>query len=181
VEYFRLATSSLINRNQQGDRAWSRVIESTVKAKRIEPLVRALCRDMKPVTIPTESGLLLPGTSISARADIIARVLSRLTLGFLRLCHPEVDGPSLDIEVTHIHQFKLGSIVKSGVAEKFTSYSIGDGVYRHWRAVSDSDTSFGMFVHVFYDAAAWMIRHKRGDGIITLHGAPDWKQRLRSD
>lgn len=181
VEYFRVAASSLINRNEQGDRAWSRVRESTVKAKRIEGLLEELRRGIKPVTIPTETGLLLPGAEIPARADIVARVVARLTLGFIRLTHPEVDTQLLDMEVTHIHQFKLGSIVKSRVAKVFTPYSVGGGVYRHWRAFSETDTHFGMFVHVFYDAAAWMVMHTRGTGIITLYGAPNWKQRLRTD
>jgi hypothetical protein len=181
VEYFRLATSLLLNRNKQGDRAWSRVRESTLKATRIKPLIEELRRGMKPTTIATEGGVLLPGTEIPVRADVIARVVARLTLGFVRLTHPEVDTQSLDMEVTHIHQFKLRSIVKSGVAKVFTPYSIGDGVYRHWRAVSKTDTDFGMFVHVFYDAAAWLVTHNRGNGSITLHGAPDWKQRLQPD
>jgi hypothetical protein len=179
VEYFRLATSSLMNRNEQGDRAWSRVVESTLKAARIKPLIDELRGGIKPITITTQAGLLLPGTEIPARADVIARVIARLTLGFIRLTHPEVDTQSVDMEVTHIHQFKLNAIEKSGVATVFTPYSLGDGVYRHWRAFSESDTHFGMFVHLFYGAAAWMVMHKRGDGVITLYGAPDWKQRLR--
>jgi hypothetical protein len=111
------------------------------------------------------------------QAEVVNRVLVRITKGFLSLIHPEIDRSTLDFHVTHLDQFKLDSIVHSGVADKFVYYSVGDGVYRHWRGLAAEDTRIGMWVHMFYDAAAWVVQHEPGDGRITVFGANNWAQR----
>jgi hypothetical protein len=109
---------------------------------------------------------------------VISRVLVRITKGFLYLTHPEIDRASLDFHLTQIHQFKLDSIIRSGVADKFTHYSIGDGVYQHRRALAVEDNRVGMWVHMFYDAGTWLVQHRPGDGRMTIRGASNWEQRL---
>jgi hypothetical protein len=175
-EYFRLAASSLVNRNAAGSKAWQRTVQSTLKKRRIGKLIDELHESIKPTQISTPFGSL-DVVQIGARADVISRVLVRITKGFLYLTHPEIDRSRLDFHITQIHQFKLESIVASGVAQAFTHYSIGEGVYRHWRALSADDIRKGLWVHMFYEAAVWMVDHRPGDGRITLHGAEGWEQR----
>jgi hypothetical protein len=175
-EYFRLAVSSLANRNAAGSKSWQRTVESTLKKRRIGKLIDEMRESVKPTRISTAFGLL-DVVQIGARADIITRVLVRITKGFLYLTHPEIDRSRLDFHITQIHQFKLESIVASGVAQAFTHYAMTEGVYRHWRALRVDDIREGLWVHMFYEAAAWMVDHRPGDGRITLHGAKDWEQR----
>jgi len=160
-EYFRLAVSSLINANQSGKRVWKqRVVSQPCLQNRIKGLVDEIRKDIRPAILSTPSGDVY-GTAISIRADIISSVLARVTKGLLSIVHPEVDRNSLAFEITQIDQFKLNSIVASGVADAFTHYVVGEGVYRHWRALSAEDTHFGIWVHMFYDAATWVLRHER--------------------
>lgn len=175
-EYFRLAVSSLINRNVAGSKSWQRTVESTLKKRRIGKLIDELRESVKPVQISTPLGSV-DVVEIGVRAEVISRALVRITKGFLYLTHPEIDRSNLDFHITQIHQFKLDSIVISGVEDAFTHYSIGDGVYRHWRGLGADDMRRGLWVHMFYDAATWMVDHRPGDGRITLHGARDWEQR----
>jgi hypothetical protein len=160
-EYFRLAVSSLINANRIGKLVWKdRVIESTLNANRIKGLIDEVRRGIRPAVLSTSFGDL-NGTVIPVRADIIVSVLIRMTKALLSIVHPEVDRDSLEFEVTQMDQFKLDSINASGVSAHFTHYIVGDGVYRHWRALSAEDTYFGIWVHMFYDAATWVLRHER--------------------
>jgi hypothetical protein len=177
VEYFRLAASTLINRNPQGKRIWERVVEHTLTSGRIKDLIKDLRNRTRPTRIETPTGVI-EASEFSFTAEHINRVLVRTTRGFLSLWHTEVDGSGLDFEISQIHQFKLESIATSGVTSKFTAYAMGDGVYRHWRGLATEDHRRGLWVHLFYDAAAWMVMHTEGDGRITIHGAKDWEQRL---
>jgi len=172
-----LAASVLINRNPQGKRIWQRVVESTVASGRIKHLVEEVRNRIRPARIETSAGII-EASEISITATHVNRVLIRITRGFLYLTHPNVDGAKLDFHITQIHQFKLGAIATSGVTDKFTTYGMGNGVYRHWRGLAAEDDRRGLWVHLFYGAAAWMVRHTEGDGCITLHGAKDWQQRL---
>jgi hypothetical protein len=173
-EYFRLSVSSLINRNAIGTKSWRRVVESTLSAQRISEWIRELRENVEPVLLRLP-GSLTYGSRISVRADVVSRVLVRITKGFLYLTHPEIDRSALDFHITHIDQFKLDSIVISGVADKFTTYGMGEGVYRHWRALSSEDDRLGMWVHMFYDAAMWLVEHRPGCDQITIHGADGWE------
>lgn len=129
-EYFRLAVSSLTNRNVAGSKSWQRTVESTLRKRRIGKLIDEMRESVKPTRISTPFGLL-DVVQIGARADIITRVLVRITKGFLYLTHPEIDRSGLDFHITQIHQFKLESIVASGVDQAFTRYAMAEGVYRH--------------------------------------------------
>jgi hypothetical protein len=175
-EYFRLAVSSLINRNVAGSKSWKRTVESTLQKRRIGKLIDELAESIKPAQISTPVGSFAV-VQIGPRAEVINRVLVRITKGFLCLTHPEIDRSKLDFHITQIHQFKLQSIFLSGVAHTFSHYVMGDGVYRHWRALGSEDIRRGLWIHMFYEAAAWMVDHRPGDGRITLHGAKGWEQR----
>ena len=122
---------------------------------------------MKPVRLVTSAGAV-PAAQLAFEADVINRVLVRITKGFLYLTHPEIDRSKLDFHVTQIDQFKLHSIVASGVATALATYSVGDGVYRHWRGLVDEDNRNGLWIHMFYEAAVWMIQHEPGDDRVTV-------------
>lgn len=177
VEYFRLAASAFINRNPQGKQIWQRVVESTVRSGRIKHLVEEVRKGIRPARIQTPTGILA-AAEVSITAAPINRVLVRITRGFLYLTHPDVDDSKLDFHITQLHQFKLGAIAASGVTEKFASYEMGNGVYRHWRGLAAEDNRRGLWIHMFYGAAAWMVWHTEGDGCITVEGAKKWDQRL---
>src|SRR6266446_2126634 len=102
-EYFRLAVSSLINRNLAGSKSWQRTVESTLKKRRIAKLIDELRNSIKPVQISTPRGSLSL-VQIGARAEVTNRVLVRITKGFLCLTHPELDRSKLNFHITQIHQ-----------------------------------------------------------------------------
>lgn len=157
-EYFRIAASCLMNVNQTGKLIWTeKVLTSTLQARRIGTLVDEVADSVKPATVKTRFGDI-PATTIEFDALRINSVLIRLTKGFLYKTHPDLDRGKLSFEVTNIDQFKLHSIVDSGVDANFTQFAIGD-VYRHWRALAIQDNYYGIWVHMFYGASVWMLRH----------------------
>ena len=172
-EYLRLATSLSINRSEKGDLAFERVKTSTLKSNRIGELLEELRSSMKqPVQVETPVGKI---EAAQLNPQPINRCLVQITKGILAANHPEIDLRALDFEITRIDQFKLESIVQSGIAERFIRWSIGDGVYDSWRAVAREDLANGATVHSFYESAVWMVFwHSPGDGQITVHGADDW-------
>lgn len=108
-EYFRLAVSAPINRNVFAAKSWQRVAESTLPKRRIGRLIDELCGTVRPGLLITSLGRI-PASQIGVRADVISRVLVRITKGFLYLTHPEIDRSNLDFHLTQIHQFKLDSL-----------------------------------------------------------------------
>lgn len=180
VEYFRLAASALINKNPQGIRTWRRVVGSTISSGRIKDLIEVLRKRAKPTRLRTASGTV-EAMEFGFDADRINRILVSITRGFLTLWSPEIDNSKLDFEIVHMHQFKLEAIatfVRSEVGRMFLPYAVGDGVYRHWRGQVTDDYRHGLWIHVFYDAASWLVKHSPGDGRITIPGVKDWEQRL---
>jgi hypothetical protein len=101
-EYFRLAASAVINRNASGTKSWHRVTESTLPKRRIGRLIDELRKTIRPTVLITPGGAI-PASEIGARADVISRVLVRVTKGFLYLTHPEIDRSRLDFHLTQIH------------------------------------------------------------------------------
>tara|TARA_R110000850_G_scaffold83838_3_gene179908 strand:+ start:699 stop:1409 length:711 start_codon:yes stop_codon:yes gene_type:complete len=174
-EYLRLAASILFNRNEKGSESFKRVVESTLPGGRIKSRVDELRESMEPIRLPSSAGDIA-ATKAFVDADAINRSLVRVTKGIISISHPEVDLQSLDFEITQIDQFKLDSIVTSGVAEHFAHWSVGDGVYRNWRAFDEANTSHGIIVHMFYDAAIWMVKFEPGTGRTTLYGFDDCSQ-----
>jgi hypothetical protein len=172
-EYLRLATSSLFNGNAKAKAAWSRVVESTIPAGRIRDRVSALRESMKPTVVETPMGNIA-ASQFHIDAEQINRCLVRITKGILFSGHPEVDLKVLDFEITLIDQFKLDLIVSSGLADTFSHWAIGDGVYHNWRAVDRENSARGMMVHLFYEAACWMVKFEPGSGQVTLSGIEDW-------
>lgn len=166
-----------MNRNTAGKKAWDRAVQRTLRRRRIGRLIDSLRESLRPVMLVTPVGAV-PATQVGVQVEVINRVLVRITKGFLHITHPEVDRSRLDFDVTQLDQFKLNSIAHSGVVEKFTHYATDNGVYRHWRAMAMEDTRVGMWVHLFYDAAAWIVRHKPGDGRITVYGVSNWEHRV---
>ena len=180
VEYFRLATSTLINKNAQGTRAWKRVVSSTIPSGRIQDLIEVLRKRARPTRLHTSTGIV-DAMQFVFDAERINRILVSITRGFLTLWNPEIENSQLDFEIVHMHQFKLettATFVRSEVGRLFVPYTVGDGVYRHWRGLVTDDCRHGLWIHVFYDAASWLVKHSPGDGRITMHGAKDWEQRL---
>lgn len=174
-EYLRVAASSLINANPIGKERFERVIESTVPSGRIKKEIADVSDLVEPVTLQTPTG------DIEARrhgfdASIICRSLVRITKGFLVTSHPELETRNLDFEITHIDQFKLDSLVTSGMTLRFTKWSVGDGVYTNYRAASVEHPNCGLMVHQFYSAAVWMIRYQAGTGLMTSTHHPDWNE-----
>jgi hypothetical protein len=176
-EYLRLATSGLINALPMARAAWDRVIASTIKHRRIAKLIDDLKGEIKPVVLSTPMGKL-SASQFAIQAEPINRSLVRITRGILANTHPEVSTGSLDYEVTQIHQFKIESVVLSGIADTFPCFQLGDGIYTNWRAVSEDDHSLGLMVHAFYGAAMRMVQHEHGTGRISVMGAPGWSQSL---
>ena len=109
--------------------------------------------------------------------ESINRCLVRITKGILTETHPEIDLHFLDFEVTQIDQFKLEAILTSGVADAFTRWSVGDGVYDSWRAIASERSDLGMMVHLFYHSASWSVRWRPGFGRMSVFGIDgDWSQ-----
>ena len=176
-EYLRLATSSLINALPVARRSWDRVINSTIKQRRIGELIDDLRKEIKPVVLNTPAGKL-SAAQFPIQAEPINRSVVRITRGILSVTHPEVATANLDYAITQIDQFKLDSIKTSGISDGLPCYQLGDGVYTNWRGVSDENHAFGLMVHAFYGAAVWLVQHQPGTGRITLFGAPGWSQPL---
>lgn len=174
-EYLRMATSGLINAIPLARKSWDRVIESTLKDRRIPELIDELKREAKPILLTTPFGAL-PASQFPIDIEPINRSIVRITRGILAATHPEVKSANLDYEITQIDQFKLDSIIHSGIADKLPCYQVGEGVYTNWRAVSETDHRFGLMVHAFYGAAMWMVMHKPGKGKISIFGATNWSQ-----
>lgn len=174
-EYFRVATSSLINAHPTGKTSFKRVVESTIPSRRISRQIAKLRDNVEPVTLRTPDG------DIEARrhgfdASTICRVLVRITKGLLAASNPELDTSNLDFEITHIDQFLTDSLKKAGVTNHFTRWSVGEGVYTNYCAASAEDYGRGIMVHVFYGAAVWMVRYHSGTGLMKSSKHPDWSE-----
>jgi hypothetical protein len=158
-----------------GKVAFERVVESTIPKRRIGKHIDELRDNVEPVILRTPRG------DIDARrhgfdASMICRCLVRITKGFLATTHPDLDTTKLDFEITHIDQFRTESLVTSGLTKHFTKWSVGEGVYTHFRAVSAENQASGIMAHVFYGAAVWMVRYQPGDGLIRSAGHSGWSE-----
>lgn len=174
-EYLRLATSGLLNAHAKGKLAFDRVVESTLPKRRIGKLIDELRAGIEPIVVKTPQEDI-SASRIPVDAPTICRSVVRITKGILAATHPEVDTSGFDFEISHIDQFKRDSLVTSGVAGRFTQWSVGEGVYQNWRAVSAEDAQRGVMVHSFYGAAIWTVKYQPGEGVITLTTHPGWSQ-----
>lgn len=172
-EYFRVATSSLINAHPTGQTTFDRVVESTLPSGRIKKEIADLSSLVETVTLRTDNGTI-EASRHGFDATLICRSLVRMTKGFIAGSHPDLPTTELDFEITHIDQFNTQSLVTSGLTEHFTKWSAGDGVYTNYRAASAETLGRGMMVHVFYDAAVWVIRYQPGTGLMKSSQHPDW-------
>ena len=174
-EYLRMAASSLINAHPTGKVAFERVVESTIQKRRIGKHIDALRHNVEPIILRTPDG------DIDARlhgfdASLICRCLVRITKGFLAATHPDLETTKHDFEIMHIDQFRTECLATSGLTKHFTKWSVGDGVYTHFRAVSAENQASGMMTHVFYGAAVWMVRYQPGTGLMTSSQHPGWSE-----
>jgi len=172
-EYLRLATCSYFNGNAKAKDALKRVVESTLPAGRIRDRVSAIRESMKPIVLNTPLGPI-NASQFHIDADAINRCLVRITKGIIWTCHPKVDTRPLDFEIHPIDQFDLDSIVLSGVADGFSHWCAGDGVFHNWHGFDPDNPARGIMVHLFYEAACWMVSFKPGSGRVTLFGIEDW-------
>ncbi len=172
-EYLRLATSLYFNGNEKAKKAWARVVESTLPKGRIRDRVSAIRESMKPTVVETPLGEI-DASQVHIDAEQINRCLVRITKGIICTSHPEVNLRSLDFEIQPIDQFNLDSLVQSGVADAFSHWAVGDGVYHNWRAVDRDNPARGMMVHLFYEAAGWTVWFEPGSGRVTLFSVKDW-------
>jgi len=146
--------------NPTGRMIWKRVVKSTLSSNRISQRIDDLRHTIEAAIIRTPYGVL-GANKLAFTAAPIERFLTRLTKGLVSIYHPEVNRDALFFHITQIDQFKLNSIILSGVAKHFKHFSVGKGVYKHWRAFGKEDTHLGMWVHVFYDSSTWLVAHSR--------------------
>jgi hypothetical protein len=161
-EYFRVAVSSMLDRSQSGERIWhERVVPSTFRARRIGRLLSEIAVEARPAVVRTAYGEV-PATAIPFRCDEINRVLIRITKGFLFLTHPEIDSASLNYRVTMIQQFRFTEMAPF-LNKSFPYFELGDGLFRMWRGLVDTDLRCGTWVYLFYDSAGFGVEHSADD------------------
>ncbi|MCX6851653.1 MAG: hypothetical protein NTY98_22355 [Verrucomicrobia bacterium] len=158
-EYFRVAVSAMINRSPDGERIWNeRVIPSTFKDRRIGVLLDECVAKSIPSSISTPFGVI-PSIAIPFRCEEIRRVLIRITKGFLFLTHPEVESGTIDYDVVIVPQFRAGDFAAS-LDGKMAYFELGNGIFRMWRGLADSDLRHGVWYYLFYNSAGFGVTHK---------------------
>jgi hypothetical protein len=160
-EYFRLAVSAAINVNGKGRSIWENAVPRTIQRKIISGLVADFNKTLRPISIKMESGNI-NGIHYTMDEKILRSVLMRITKGFLSIAMPDVERNDLEFEFLQINQFKTAeAIIGGGFDELCYHFSLGDGVYSYWSAIDKDNHSHGIWLHLFYGAACWIVTHNR--------------------
>ncbi|WP_265592988.1 hypothetical protein [Verrucomicrobium sp. BvORR034] len=150
-----MAVSSMINRSGDGERIWSeKVVGSTLRDRRIGPLIDEVVSESQPSFVKTEFGAL-PALVIPFRCDEIERVLIRMTKGFLRKTYPDVDASHFQFKVGMVQQFQVEEVY--GSLRNLHYFELGNGVFRMWYGISREYA--GIWAYLFYNSAGYFVSH----------------------
>jgi hypothetical protein len=172
-ESFRVVVTGFLNRNAQAERLWNqKTVPRTIKNKkgRVRDRIDEVRKSIRQIGLITPKGLVEAAELSFARGPI-DRVLTRMTKGFLSRLYPQIDRSLLHFTITPIDQFKLNDPVFEMFRKATLFFERGvEGrmaVYRCWFVVDDTYSLRGIWVHMFFDSATFMVEHK-SDRVIEL-------------
>ena len=77
--------------------------------------------------------------------------------GLLSVLYPEVDRNELSFTMTQLDQFKLNDSGFRRIQQTLRYLQRGNGVYRCWHYVETTYSLKGVWVHMFFDSAAYLV------------------------
>jgi hypothetical protein len=162
-----VAVSGFYNANPTGKAVWrDRVVPRTLKRKRLQQPIDEIRDSFKRIALLTPSGIH-EAAAFDLQQAPIERVVRKITLGMLALLYPEIDRSLLSFQMLLVDQFKLNNPAFDLMQRHLPCFHRGDGVYRCWHGVEDHYSLKGMWVHMFYGAATFMVA-QRSDRLIEL-------------
>lgn len=159
-EYLRLAVSGYYNNNPMGKRIWKeKAVESTMRKGRLRESVGAMGASIKRIALITPQGVK-DAFEVKVERAPIDRALTRMTKGFLAQLYPEIDRTLLTFQLTQLDQFKLNDAGFQKIRNMLSYFQKGDGVYRCWYGVDNVYSLMGIWIHIFFDSAAYVVEHR---------------------
>jgi hypothetical protein len=156
-EYFRLAVSGYYNSNLVGKRIWEeKSVASTVKKRRLRKSVDAMAGSLKKIALITPDGVE-DAFEVTIEKAPVNRVLIRITKGLLSLLYPEVNRDELSFHITQIDQFKLNDPGFRQIQNVLPYLQKGNGVYGCWHYVETTYSLKGVWIHMFFDSATYLV------------------------
>lgn len=166
-EYLRVAVSGQYNSNNIGKEVWKdKVVGSTLRKRRIRPAVNELSASFKQIALITPQGV---EDAIEGRmqAAPINRVLMRMTKGFLSLLYPEIDRGALTFRISQLDIFKVNHPLFEQIRCQLRYFERGNGVYRCWYQGDTNYSWKGLWTHMFFDSA-WYLVEQTSDRKIEM-------------
>lgn len=145
-ESFRVFVSSTLNRSIAGRWIWdNKVMDSTFKrSPKLKAAVKASLIDVDALI----NNQIVKATALTYPEENANKYLIRLTKGFTRLFHPEIDYTNAKFKVW---QVTPNQEIVDGLFQKFPYFERGDNVFRMWRGLAKGNRLESIWVYVFYD------------------------------
>jgi hypothetical protein len=166
-EYFRIAVSCMYNADKIGKQLWKdKVVGSTVRKRRLRTSLDKLNASFKRIALITPQGIE-DAVEGALQAAPVKRVLLRITKGLLYKLYPQIERSCLTFKVSQLDPFKVNDPSFNQIRHHLHSLQRGDGVYRCWYEVDTSYSWKGLWVHMFF-GSAWFLIDQTSDRTIEL-------------
>ena len=153
-EYFRTVMAMVPVQTPTSAAVWSRALERTVARGRLKKEIDSIRKSIKPLLV---NGNTFGKFAVQARK--IRLQLIRITKGFLRHYHPEVDYRDFEWQIGMIDQSKIVTAA-GGVSGLLRYHERGNGAHRCFFGVVEDQPSYGLWMHIFHDGHAFYVRHR---------------------
>ena len=161
-ELLRLLVSAAFNRNEQGDVIWEKVIDRTIKRKRLSDKVRELAKSVSIKELDTPHGILRKA-HVTIPQEELSDSLIRIVKGLLYHHAPSISRNELNFNIVQVDQTRLNELLDPFIHTMPLHRIIGNGTFRYWAGLATEDNRGGMWVLMFYDSTAFSILHKPKD------------------
>lgn len=164
-EALRAFVSACITGNEKGKALWrEKVVPRTLGRRRIKDFVAGMRQRLQPVTLKIgDQEVPVMQTGVDGRP--IERVVTRMTRGFYSLFQSEgnletyVDTTSFVFKVNPIDPFDLHDGRMLIARTHLKHFARGDGVYDCWWGLAEDDNTHGLWIHLFFNSSALVVRH----------------------
>ena len=166
-EYFRVAVAGFYNANSAGKSvSKNRVVPRTLKRRRLRKPIDDIRISFKQIALVTHTSIEEAGQFDLDRARV-DRVLTKITKGLLAFLYPGIDRSLLSFQTGQVDQFKLHDPHFDVIRQHLRLLQRGAGVYRCWHRVDTSYSLEGLWVHMFYGSATFVV-YQRSDRKIQI-------------
>jgi hypothetical protein len=126
--------------------------------KKSPRLKKQMARDAFKGTVMTALGPVIVPLIAMDRA-ILEPFFIRLTKGLLATFYSDIDYFDLHFAVTQLNQFGANHPTFKAITSVLKAEQRGNSVFRFWHGVAQEQSTTGMWIYQFYDAALFMVKH----------------------